>query len=699
MDAHRNIHSGKHHYLIVSLVVTILIGSLFFSVVIKSEENKDKNIISCTVYFEYPRIIEIELNNSIYTRIEIPGCVNHGESGEPSLPIYSAQILIPFDKEIKDINIFYDDWEFINYDFQKNPIIPEQELLPFSCNAENVKFKINKSAYKSYQPLHKEVYKIGEIGYCRGYKIQTVYLYPIKYIPKPGLLSYLSEIRIDVELYQDAILSNENSFLRFRDEDKILIDDIVENSEDLDYYDNIQVPMSSDSPFEYCDGLCDPLDNYDYVIITSNSLKDTSGDYNWSDLINHRQSFSSLSATIVTVEDISACSTYWNDTALYNDTQAHMREFCKDAYQDWGTEYVLIGGDWGTSSARQCVPFRLFEDRYETLTYDTMASELYFSNLDGDFYYSGSGGMWGGGENSGVNDLYSELYVGRITAYNDTMVSNAVKKIINYDTNNNYDSDWLRAVSFWGGDLDWISTSKQYMEELRLGSDTYRTFTGFEEWNNAKPEYEINTDQKLYHADLGEGYKTYMSNCAEDDNASIVNHLDHSGWSTPFGLTGWQYRYNTKPFFGYTQGCLAGRYHSGYSGCEQMMCRHDTRHAFALVLNTGYGYGASSSTNGASQYLNAFFWDYFFNNQSENQQNWQIGKAMAYAHDKMASVMNSKSHAWCYAWYSANLFGDPAQTLRLNGANPNSAVSYSNEYPSDGSTEIPLTLSEVNIRI
>jgi len=276
------------------------------------------------------------------------------------------------------------------------------------------------------------------------------------------------------------------------------------------------------------------------------------------------------------------------------------------------------------------------------------------------------------------------------------MVSNAINKIINYDLNTSLTDDWLSSASFWGGDLGWTVTSKQYMEEIRLGTDTYRTFTGFEEWNNAHPDEEIDTSERLYHADLGSTYKNYFSNSLENDNASIINHIDHSSWYTPFGLPNWQFRYNTKPFFGYTQGCLAGRFHSGYAGCEQMICRHAERHAYALVLNTGYGYGTSSSTNGASQYINAYFWDYFFDNQSNNKNNWQLGKAFLYASDKMGAVIEYRSHAWCYAWYSAHYFGDPAQKLRISQGT-NSAVQLSFENPSDGLSDVSISTSSLNV--
>jgi hypothetical protein len=93
----------------------------------------------------------------------------------------------------------------------------------------------------------------------------------------------------------------------------------------------------------------------------------------------------------------------------------------------------------------------------------------------------------------------------------------------------------------------------------------------------------------------------------------------------------------------------------------------------------------------------SYFWDYLFNNQSANLENWQLGKAMNYAKDKIASVINVRSHAWCYSWYSAHLFGDPAQTLRLNVTN--NPVTISNENPTNGAADMPLSLDILNVTI
>jgi len=573
-----------------------------------------------------------------FSIISLDDNLNQNLPGSPSLPYVSKAIAIPVGESIGEISVSY---HLKGTYILPHPVVPEQE---FTTTSEEPSFCYNVSSYKKTSEFDDLV--TYDIQYLRGYEILNINIRPVNYNSVENKILFYDLIAVIISPGREDALPS--PMYRNLGKDFNYLSTIVENPNEI-------LPFGYDNIYD--GGICDPSEKYDYVIITNEALNDS-----WQPLIDHRIN-NSLNCTKVTVENIDDCIDYWNETSTFNDTQAHIREFCKDAYLDWETDYILLGGDWDGSN--QIVPYRLFTDRFETLTYDSMPCDMYYSHLDGDWYYS-AGSIWGGGADSGVNDKYSELFISRIAAYNTTMVSNAINKIIWYDNCN--DADWLNKASFWGGNLGWTVTSKQYMEELRLGTDTFRNFVGFEEWNENNSHQIINSET-LYHADLGSNYLTYFSNSVENNNFSILSHVDHSNYNTPFGMTNWQYRYNTKPFFGYSQGCLAGRFSSGYAGCEQLICRHNERHAFALVLNTGYGYCDTEQTDGPGQMLHCYFWDYFFNSTSDNQAEWQIGKAQAYSDDKYSYMIDGTHHAWCYNWYSSHLFGDPYSTLRIATTN------------------------------
>jgi len=144
--------------------------------------------------------------------------------------------------------------------------------------------------------------------------------------------------------------------------------------------------MGTPPSLGYSGGLCDPTDSYDYVIITTSAggLNDwlTSGSllYNWTSLMNKHALEDGLNCNLILVEDIFSCSDYWNETALFNDTAAKIREFCKDAYQDWVTSYILISGDDDGDR---------FEDEIEKQigSNSTKKSDVIAVNIDGITHY------------------------------------------------------------------------------------------------------------------------------------------------------------------------------------------------------------------------------------------------------------------------------------------------------------------------
>ena len=98
--------------------------------------------------------------------------------------------------------------------------------------------------------------------------------------------------------------------------------------------------------------------------------------------------YSSLVKNKVKVEDIVSHPDYWNTTdTLFNDTAANMREFCKDAYQDRGTEYILIGGD--NDGANRIERREMdYEDEYNSLWTYYFLEDAWQQHYDGDTGYS-----------------------------------------------------------------------------------------------------------------------------------------------------------------------------------------------------------------------------------------------------------------------------------------------------------------------
>ncbi|MFO7677789.1 MAG: C25 family cysteine peptidase, partial [Thermoplasmatota archaeon] len=516
------------------------------------------------------------------------------------------------------------------------------------------------------------------IGYSRGYAIASINLNPMQYNPKEGIVQYYPELTLSVSLQEDG----PNQLFRDRADDKAWVQKLVLNPEIADLY-----GFETSSILEYPGGICDPADHYDYVIITTtqNGLDhwDTTSTtpYNWQSLLDHHNG-NGLSGTLVTREDIIACPDYWNTTALFNDTQAKIREFCKDAYQSWGTSYVLIGGNGAL------VPARKMKTAYE----GNIDSDIYYSNLDKSF--NANQNQWWGEEGDEGFDLYAELFIGRVTCNSPQDVSNWLTK--NFYYADSVETDYLDNAAFYGGSTGWTCQGDDFIDYSAIkGTDdwlgpnpgysgpfpTWVGFQyGFETWNTVNPNNAFDLSVKWTAEPPNPGWQggstssatTGLRNAINNDQATLISGIAHANpqMSLDVYQSSWQTLYhNTKPFFVHDYGCHCGDFSSNPTGVlHTMLFMSDTKLAFACVYNTCYGWGNFYSTNSSSAFQQKEFWSYFFDvdNKSTSLSEWQLGKGHAFSKDRMAPTINwNPSYGtWRAIIQGCLLFGDPAQTIK-----------------------------------
>ena len=492
----------------------------------------------------------------------------------------------------------------------------------------------------------------------------------MSYIPKTGEISYYPEINIDVELTN----SNIHPYYRGSNDDARWVATLVDNPEMINNYQRGSLPT-----FGYNGGLCDTNESYDYVIITRNALVDFTATYNWSDLITINLN-RGLTTKIVPYEDILACPDYYNSTYLFNDSAARVREFLRDAYQDWGIEYVLIAGDQDGVSA---IPRRLMDSYAES----NVESDLYWSNLDNTFN-DDMDGNWGEEYDSGF-DLYSELFIGSIPCDEGLDISNWLTKSFYYE--NSYELDYLDNAAFYGGNTGWQSQGDDFIDFTIYGTNNWLGpdpnhdgpwpswlgfLYGFDTWNAMYPDMAFNISVRWTAEPPNPGWMggsetaaiNGLKNAISDDNATLISGIAHANADMSLDVysSAWESQYhNTKPFFMHDYGCHCGDMDGASDGVLHSMLFHsDTELAFAVIFNTGYGWGNLYCTNSSSALQQKLFWDYLFNfSKSGGIENWQLGKAQAYSKDAMAPTIYYED-TFREIIQVCLLFGDPAQRLK-----------------------------------
>lgn len=324
---------------------------LLTSISVFAIENKKTtyNKIITSYSFELPVIENIDIDGSVYDRINMSDAPCSGNPGEPSLPARGTYILIPQGETVSDITVSYSKKICLGSGYVVEPVEESVPLPEIEMNSASPLVP-NKVVYKSEESFPGRLFtKVGVYGF-RGYNILVLKLHPVQYIPSTGELFYYPDLSVSVETVED---DNVNGLFRGLEKDKLEVMRIVDNPVVVDTYLESNSNSFSIHP-----------ESYDLLIITTDSLKD--GFEPLAQVHNN----SGVKTIIKTLSEI-GCN-----------TPEDIRDFIKNAYNNCGIEYVLIGGD------HDLVPARMFYfgdwmDEYEQLQKEWGPSDLYYSGLDG----------------------------------------------------------------------------------------------------------------------------------------------------------------------------------------------------------------------------------------------------------------------------------------------------------------------------
>ena len=409
---------------IASLLLFSIVSSAFplGGEAIQKGEVEENGEIILHYSFEKPAIVS---GLQDYKQITIPRLNSYGAPGAPAVPFKTAKILIPYGEEVDNIQVTPAEKNYLG----KFLIEPGQKPIPIGYKEGEIT-PLNETIYNSMAPYPENIYSKVGVQWKKGYQILVLNLYPLEYIPKSKDVSYFEKMTVSVK----TKTAPPNELFRGLPEDREDALRIVDNPEEAGTYDS-EVKLQKSSPL--------PQEQYDYVIITNEELKNAP-EPNFQTLADWKN-LRGIATTIVTTEDI--YSTYSG-----TDNQTKIRNFLRDAYLNWSTEYVLLGGDAdgadvGGESGDNIVPVRELWSCYE----EKIPSDLYYACLDGSYDADGDGIY---GEPKDDPDLMAEVYIGRAPVDSPSELSNFVNKTISYEStpiDDSYLKDtWMVGEFLWG---------------------------------------------------------------------------------------------------------------------------------------------------------------------------------------------------------------------------------------------------------
>ncbi len=599
-----------------------------------------------------------------YRSVTVPGSYNRVIPGEPVLPMMTARILIPFGHDIQDIKVVAGEKKCLGKMF----IEPGQAAVPINCTdrcGENYTSDLeltplNETVYASADPYPEDVYSVANVLEKCGYKILYINLYPVRYIPNTRVTYYFGTFDITVTTAPAEKL--DLGLFRGSPQDREAVDKIVDNPEAAATYPTDVAPRGRSL---LLDG------EYDYVIITSQYLKDAPGPYNFQALADHKIS-RGVNTTIVTVEDIYEAYKYM----CRDNPQKKIRLFIRDAYLNNNITYVLLGGDGdganvGGETMDSIVPTRLlwacgYEWDSPVRNRAGIASDIYYACLDGS-YDSNGNGIYGeptDGPGGSDVDLSAEVYVGRAPVDSYGELSNFVRKTISYESTNETEP-YLRSVWMVGEYLGFVDNEERwggdYKDEIKdkFPQDNFSVQTLYDR-NHTGCECDL------------DDYNWPKSMLIEiiNDNTHTINHMGNPnfcemvGYVMKMGYNDADALTNDKPFFGYSQASYAGAFDNRDD--SYVYLPHDCvlEHfvtapcgAFGFIGNSRFGWWSPDISASPSQRYDMTFWDAIF---AENATP-HIGRANQVSkEDNLGSIDETVyGEIMRYCYYEINLLGDP----------------------------------------
>ncbi|MGI6291751.1 MAG: C25 family cysteine peptidase [Bacteroidales bacterium] len=366
-----------------------------------------------------------------YDVIQLKNASYINQIGAPQLPIKIIRILIPIDKKVDSISIDSVNVQQLN---GKYNLYPVQTPVPINISLESVPFdNPDTSIYNNNTPYPATKYSITNDGYPMGYHVITITFYPLEYIPSDSIVNLYSSIYFTLHY-----INNNDKILRpfmqskFSNElSKTYLKNLVSNYNDI-------YTISGGGPLEVINNGT-PVPNLqsislspalihipDYIIITNDSLKES-----FQRLADWKTQ-KGIYTIVTSVEDI---------YSIYQgyDNAEKIRNYLKDVYINYGSSFVLMGGD------AEIIPVR----------FSMINLELY----ECDFYYATVQGNWNAngdnifGDINDNTDISPVFYVGRAPVHNNAEVNVFINKVIGYEKlNNTPNKSYVQNLSFWAGD-------------------------------------------------------------------------------------------------------------------------------------------------------------------------------------------------------------------------------------------------------
>ena len=394
-----------------------------------------------TYHFKAPDY-RIEMLKDGFHKILMDGYFSYAVPGYPDVPSKIFQIAVPPDVDLKSIDIEYHERGKISLGSFYIPELPPMETW---VNGQRI---IGKKADVYSNDLYYPEDTIEYLGFSqlRKWRIINIKYTPFLYNPVTKDLSFVPKVTLVIRYSGPSVRVLSDIELADKVMDRRAKKILINYSEAKEWY----LPKGV---------VLRPLQTYNYVIITTNSIQTNSTKL--SDFVNYLTD-KGYSVKVITETDFGSLT-----GQSPNHKAEKIREWLKNNYISMGIEYILlIGNPSPYESGEGDIPMKLFWPYYHPIDgwYDS-PTDYFYADLTGNWDLSGNGyfGEYDFDRGVGGVDFANEVYVGRIPVYSGVSdLDSVLSKIISYG--NPPDISWRRSALLPMSFSD-ISTDGAYLSE------------------------------------------------------------------------------------------------------------------------------------------------------------------------------------------------------------------------------------------
>ena len=593
--------------------------------------------------------VPVSIGKTAYHRLILKGSFPlDAQPGSPLMPVKLVHILVPFNASVSGLKITGSSAEALPGSF--NPF-PAQRPVPMNGEAAPDFVAADPAVYQAKGNYPGQLARIKGVSAWGEHQVVTVEVMPLQYSLSLAQLTLHTSVSFEIEyvlkaspalpvkrrspLAQSLVMkqmqnaiANKNDIPRLAQSSRIIADQT-----------SAKTPATESPSVEGC-----PVD---YVIITSLELAPQF----------QRLADWKTQKGIYTVVKTTA----WIENNYRGaDLQEKIRHFIQDAWVNWGTVMVLLGGDTPVIPARY-VPWRSWPQYIPDLRIPT---DLYYSDIV-DTSCSGEiqnynfdpnrDGQYGDVLSGEVLDLQPDLMLGRAPVNTAVQAQNFVDKVIAYETAPppGFGSSFLMISE---GSYAW-STESVNDSPLKTDApwiDSYELYRPAVDPVSQQWAGDQNLDAGSAVLGLNKGY-------------NMVYHFDHGGfYQLGTGATtggGWLYRSdagklenNGRPSVVITPACDPNAF--DHDCFAEHLLNNPRGGAVAFIGNSRVGWGYQGYL-----YQEMFTGIYHYRQQ-------MLGQAFAV----LQRIRDS------YSLFSINLMGDPSMLL-WSGEPQNVSVEHTGQLP------------------